>query len=215
MLGGASLQGHLAQEGVARMTIRFMDPPASRAAPLAAALLSLPVIVEAAGPSASPPAATPAPRASTPPKTPTESQAHKLQLRPRLRWRRQPGALTVTELTALLTAMRIHAGTSHGPVGIDDRLTMQDQDGFLASSSQLGLKYGTVAFETAGALALGNHTGPGHVLKSTSTGTRRFSPAGSSARAAATGLRNARSHRCARSCRTLSQPASRLTSTSE
>jgi len=60
--------------------------------------------------------------------------------------------------------MRIHEGTSHGPFGIDYRLSKQDNNGIMSRSNQLGLEYGTIAFETAGALFFGNHKGIGHVF---------------------------------------------------
>ena len=88
---------------------------------------------------------------------------HKLKLASHEWWRR-PWVLPAAGLAAFLAAMRIHEGSSHGPFGIDYRLKAQDTNGFMSRSNQLGLEYGTVAFEAAGALFLGNHKGLGHVF---------------------------------------------------
>lgn len=79
-------------------------------------------------------------------------------------WWRKRWVLPTAGAVAFLAAMRIHEGSSHGPFGIDYRLKAQDKNGFFSRSNQLGLEFGTVAFEAAGALFLGNHKGLGHVF---------------------------------------------------
>ena len=111
-----------------------------------------------AGNEARSPDPPPASQAPTPPK-----KAHKMQLGARAWWRK-PWVLPTAGAVAFLTAMRIHEGSSHGPFGIDYRLKAQDKNGFFSRSNQLGLEFGTVAFEAAGALFLGNHKGLGHVF---------------------------------------------------
>jgi len=107
-----------------------------------------------------------APAGSSAPRTQTSANARssKLHLHPKAWWQQHPWALPAIGLTAFLAAMRIHEGTSHGPFGIDYRLSKQDNNGIMSRSNQLGLEYGTVAFETLGALFLGNHKGIGHVF---------------------------------------------------
>ncbi len=108
-----------------------------------------------------------APRSAGPPpasKAPAPAKkARKMQLSARAWWRK-PWVLPTAGAVAFLTAMRIHEGSSHGPFGIDYRLKAQDKNGFFSRSNQLGLEFGTVAFEAAGALFLGNHKGLGHVF---------------------------------------------------
>ena len=158
------------------MTSRFTSARPGPPRPLATVLLALFVVLlapiaRARADDGSPGAASsPASRSSTessasPRQTGASSQpkAHKFRLKPRAWWRR-PWVLPTAGLVAFLTAMRIHEGTSHGPFGIDYRLTRQDKNGILSRSNQLGLEYGTVAFEAAGALVLGNHKGLGHVF---------------------------------------------------
>ncbi len=91
------------------------------------------------------------------------NRAPRLRLPARAWWRRR-WVLPTAGAAAFLAAMRIHEGTSHGPFGIDYKLKAQDKNGFFARSKQVGLEYGTVAFEAAGALLLGNHKGIGHVF---------------------------------------------------
>ena len=79
-------------------------------------------------------------------------------------WWRRRWVLPAAGAAAFLAAMRIHEGSSHGPFGIDYRLKAQDNNGIFSRSNQLGLEYGTVALEAAGALFLGNHKGLGHVF---------------------------------------------------
>ncbi len=79
-------------------------------------------------------------------------------------WWRRRWVLPAAGAVAFLAAMRIHEGSSHGPFGIDYRLKMQDKNGIFSRSNQLGLEFGTVAFEAAGALFLGNHPGLGHTF---------------------------------------------------
>ena len=158
------------------MTTRFTSARPAHPRPLATALLALLVAflapVARARADDGPPAGSPSPasRSSTgTSSSPAQAQAsahakaRKFRLKPRAWWRR-PWVLPTAGLVAFLTAMRIHEGTSHGPFGIDYRLTRQDKNGFLSRSNQLGLEYGTVAFEAAGALFLGNHKGLGHVF---------------------------------------------------
>ncbi|MGC8521777.1 MAG: phosphatase PAP2 family protein [Steroidobacteraceae bacterium] len=108
-----------------------------------------------------------APRSAGPPpasKAPAPAKkARKMQLSAHAWWRK-PWVLPTAGAVAFLTAMRIHEGSSHGPFGIDYRLKAQDKNGFFSRSNQLGLEFGTVAFEAAGALFLGNHKGLGHVF---------------------------------------------------
>ncbi len=107
------------------------------------------------------------PRSADPPpasKAPAPAKkAHKMQLGAHAWWRK-PWVLPTAGAVAFLAAMRIHEGSSHGPFGIDYRLKAQDKNGFFSRSNQLGLEFGTVAFEAAGALFLGNHKGLGHVF---------------------------------------------------
>lgn len=93
-----------------------------------------------------------------------DTRASKWPVHPKAWWQQHPWALPAIGLTAFLAAMRIHEGTSHGPFGIDYRLSKQDNNGIMSRSNQLGLEYGTVAFEAAGALFFGNHKGIGHVF---------------------------------------------------
>ena len=79
-------------------------------------------------------------------------------------WWRKRWVLPTAGAVAFLAAMRIHEGSSHGPFGIDYKLTPQDNNGIFSRSNQLGLEFGTVAAEAAGALFLGNHKGLGHVF---------------------------------------------------
>ncbi len=79
-------------------------------------------------------------------------------------WWRRRWVLPAAGAVAFLAAMRIHEGSSHGPFGIDYRLKIQDKNGIFSRSNQLGLEFGTVAFEAAGALFLGNHKGLGHTF---------------------------------------------------
>ena len=99
------------------------------------------------------------PCASRAPKT----QARKFKL-PSHAWWLQPWALTTAGAVSFLAAMRIHEGTSHGPFGIDYRLKLGDQNGIFSRANQVGLEYGTVALEGAGALFFGNNTGIGHTF---------------------------------------------------
>ena len=158
------------------MTTRFTSARPAHPCPLAAALLALLVMFLAplarARADDGPPAGAPSPASrsstetsSSPARTQASShaKARKFRLKPRAWWRR-PWVLPSAGLVAFLAAMRIHEGTSHGPFGIDYRLTRQDNNGILSRSNQLGLEYGTVAFEAAGALVLGNHKGLGHVF---------------------------------------------------
>lgn len=99
---------------------------------------------------------------------PCASQASKTRTRkfrlPSHAWWLQPWALTTAGVVSFLAAMRIHEGTSHGPFGIDYRLKLGDQNGVFSRSNQLGLEYGTVALEGAGALFFGNNPGIGHTF---------------------------------------------------
>ena len=79
-------------------------------------------------------------------------------------WWRKRWVLPTAAAVGFFAAMRIHEGTSHGPFGIDYPLKRQDNNGIFARSKQLGLEYGTVAAEAAGALFLGNHKGLGHTF---------------------------------------------------
>ena len=106
---------------------------------------------------------SPAPQASTPTKTSRDVRASKFRLRTHEWWRR-PWVLSTAGAVAFLAAMRIHEGSRHGPFGIDYRLKKGDNSGVFSRSDQLGLEYGTVAFEAAGALFLGNHRGLGHTF---------------------------------------------------
>ncbi|MHB1826207.1 MAG: phosphatase PAP2 family protein [Steroidobacteraceae bacterium] len=114
----------------------------------------------------SPLGADPAPAGSSAPRTQASvnSRSSKVHLHPKAWWQQHKWALPAIGLTAFLAAMRIHEGTSHGPFGIDYRLSKQDSNGIMSRTNQLGLEYGTVAFETLGALFLGNHKGLGHVF---------------------------------------------------
>jgi undecaprenyl-diphosphatase len=155
------------------MTTRFTSArPGAR--PFAAALLTVLAMLlapiaragEALPAIGSPPAARSSAAAKTsvtPTRAATPAKARMAGLKPHGWWRR-PWVLPTAGLVAFLTAMRIHEGTSHGPFGIDYRLTRQDKNGIFSRSNQLGLEYGTVAFEAAGALVLGNHKGLGHVF---------------------------------------------------
>ncbi len=155
------------------MTTRFTSArPGAR--PFAAALLTVLAMLlapiaraaEALPAIGSPPAArssAAAKTSATPTRAATPAKARMAGLKPHGWWRR-PWVLPTAGLVAFLTAMRIHEGTSHGPFGIDYRLTRQDKNGIFSRSNQLGLEYGTVAFEAAGALVLGNHKGLGHVF---------------------------------------------------
>ena len=109
-------------------------------------------------------AQTPALATAAPPSVQRGAGTAKKRVHPKVWWKQHPWALPAIGLTAFLAAMRIHEGTSHGPFGIDYRLTRQDKNGILSRSNQLGLEYGTVAFEAAGALFFGNHKGIGHVF---------------------------------------------------
>ncbi len=155
------------------MTTRFTSArPGAR--PFAAALLTVLAMLlapiaragEALPAIGSPPAARSSAAAKTsvtPTRAATPAKTRMAGLKPHGWWRR-PWVLPTAGLVAFLTAMRIHEGTSHGPFGIDYRLTRQDKNGIFSRSNQLGLEYGTVAFEAAGALVLGNHKGLGHVF---------------------------------------------------
>ncbi len=158
------------------MTTRFPSARPAPPRPLAATLLALLVVflapVARARADEGPPGGAPSPTSrsstgtsSSPAQTPasTHAKTRKFRLKPGAWWRR-PWVLPTAGLVAFLTAMRIREGTSHGPFGIDYRLKMQDNNGILSRSNQLGLEYGTVAFEAAGALVLGNHKGLGHVF---------------------------------------------------
>ena len=79
-------------------------------------------------------------------------------------WWRKRWVLPTAAAVGFFAAMRIHEGTSHGPFGIDYPLKKQDNNGIFSRSNQLGLEYGTVAAEAAGALFLGNHKGLGHTF---------------------------------------------------
>ena len=79
-------------------------------------------------------------------------------------WWRKRWVLPTAAVVGFFAAMRIHEGTSHGPFGIDYPLKKQDNNGIFSRSNQLGLEYGTVAAEAAGALFLGNHKGLGHTF---------------------------------------------------
>jgi undecaprenyl-diphosphatase len=102
---------------------------------------------------------------STHSSTPTSSPAtgKKMHLGARAWWRKR-WVLPTAGAVAFLAAMRIHEGSSHGPFGIDYKLKPQDNNGIFSRSNQLGLEFGTVAAEAAGALFLGNHKGLGHVF---------------------------------------------------
>lgn len=148
------------------MTSRSIVSPRCRCRPSGTTLLLLlllvvvvfvPFIAQAAG---APVRADSAPESRAP--VPTKPTT-KLRLGAHAWWRRG-WVLPTAGLVAFLAAMRIHEGTSHGPFGIDYRLTRQDNNGILSRSNQLGLEYGTVAFEAAGALIFGNHKGIGHVF---------------------------------------------------
>ena len=137
-----------------------------RAGPLTASLLALlvllPPIAQArdAALDLSPPTLSPS---LTGTQAPAKPGALKLQLQDPSWWQR-PWVLPAAGLVGFLAAMRIHEGPSHGPFGIDYRLKRGDNNGFMSRSNQIGLEYGTVAFEAAGALFLGNHKGLGHVF---------------------------------------------------
>ena len=79
-------------------------------------------------------------------------------------WWRKRWVLPTAAAVGFFAAMRIHEGSSHVPFGIDYPLKRQDNNGIFARSKQLGLEYGTVAAEAAGALFLGNHKGLGHTF---------------------------------------------------
>ncbi len=106
---------------------------------------------------------SPPPHSSSAPKTAPELHASRFRLRAHAWWRR-PWVLSTAGAVAFLAAMRIHEGSGHGPFGIDYRLKRGDNNGLFSRSNQLGLEYGTVAFEAAGALFLGNHKGLGHTF---------------------------------------------------
>ncbi len=109
--------------------------------------------------------ADPAPAGQSSPRSQApDTRSAKMHLHAKAWWQQHPWALPAMGLTAFLAAMRIHEGTSHGPFGIDYRLSRQDSNGIMSRSNQLGLEYGTIAFETAGALFFGNHKGIGHVF---------------------------------------------------
>ncbi len=152
------------------MTTRSMAARRCRAltAGTALALLVLAPPLARAGDGSSGPGAAPAPRAPTATQAPTTRAPSRSRPRPlRLRaaeWWRRPWVLPTAGAVAFLAAMRIHEGPSHGPFGIDYRLKMQDNNGIFSRSNQLGLEFGTVAFEAAGALVLGNHRGLGHTF---------------------------------------------------
>lgn len=148
------------------MTNRFGSRRTAHASPFAAAPLALllgfltPIALAGdATPAAGP---SPAPASSTR-TTARNTRTHEFQLRSRAWWRR-PWVLPAAGVVAFLAAMRIHEGPGHGPFGIDYRLKRGDRSGFFSRSNQRGLEYGTVAFEAAGALFLGNHKGLGHVF---------------------------------------------------
>ena len=150
------------------MMTRFTSACSDRPHPFAAALLALLLVflvpvARAGGPL---PGADPSPAPASPARadaSSTQATAHPFRLKG-LAWWRRPWVLPTAGLVAFLAAMRIHEGTRHGPFGIDYRLKRGDKNGVFSRSNQLGLEYGTVAFETAGALLLGNHKGLGHVF---------------------------------------------------
>ncbi|MBU6259098.1 MAG: phosphatase PAP2 family protein [Burkholderiales bacterium] len=76
-----------------------------------------------------------------------------------IRWRLFAACLPA--LLALPLATPAHAGG--GPLGIDHEIAL-DQGGIWARRNQLGLEYGVVAVEFAGALWLGNDDALGHSL---------------------------------------------------
>jgi membrane-associated phospholipid phosphatase len=149
------------------MTSRFVSGRGSEASPLAAALLLLlgllpPLACAASGPAGTdPPSVTTASQPAIQSSTPMPA-APRIRLRSGA-WTRQRWLLPTASVVAFLAAMRIHEGSSHGPFGIDYSLKRGDT-GIFARSNQLGLEYGTVAFEAAGALYLGNDTELGHTF---------------------------------------------------
>ncbi len=104
-------------------------------------------------------------RQSTAAQAALETHASKTRLQAHAHgWWRRRWVLPTAAAVAFLAAMRIHEGSGHGPFGIDYRLKRGDNNGLFSRSNQLGLEYGTVAFEAAGALFLGNHKGLGHTF---------------------------------------------------
>lgn len=149
------------------MTSRCLSAHASRFPPITAALLlALMTLAPAAhaGGAANGTHAPATPQYSSQAKTTSKISGLKLHMHSRPWWKRHKWVLPAAGLAAFLGAMRIHEGSSHGPFGIDYRLKATDNNGVFARSNQLGLEYGTVAFEAAGALFLGNHKGLGHVF---------------------------------------------------
>lgn len=142
-------------------SVHYSQP--RRALPATAlALLLLPLILEPMRAyAASKPASHAAARSSS--SSTTTKAGHKFRLQSRAWWH-QRWVIPAASAVAFLAAMRIHEGSSHGPFGIDYRLKATDNNGIFARSNQLGLEFGTVAFEAAGALFLGNHKGLGHVF---------------------------------------------------
>lgn len=100
---------------------------------------------------------------STTTATSSPATGKKMHLGARAWWRKR-WVLPTAGAVAFLAAMRIHEGSSHGPFGIDYKLKPQDNNGIFSRSNQLGLEFGTVAAEAAGALFFGNHKGLGHVF---------------------------------------------------
>ena len=125
-------------------------------APLIALLVVAPVLAYAGEGAPTRPVSSPHSSSQTDVKSKLRAGAHA--------WWRRRWVLPAAGAAAFLAAMRIHEGSSHGPFGIDYRLKAQDNNGIFSRSNQLGLEYGTVAFEAAGALFLGNHRGLGHVF---------------------------------------------------
>lgn len=73
------------------------------------------------------------------------------------------GTLIITPLALLLILLPVQAFAGGGPFGIDYELHKGDT-GIFNRNAQLGLQYGTIAFEGAGALLLGNHNPLGHTF---------------------------------------------------
>ncbi|HVS76397.1 MAG TPA: phosphatase PAP2 family protein [Steroidobacteraceae bacterium] len=76
---------------------------------------------------------------------------------------RDRGSVPAASLLLLLIIVPVRARAGGGPFGIDYELHKGDT-GVFSRNAQVGLEFGTVAFEAAGALVLGNHTELGHTF---------------------------------------------------